>query len=142
MTITRAEKEKRAKIKKSVLWILLSAFIMIALPFLAVKAVSGTASMAISFILFFAVNPVYSALAGFFAGKQVKTFWWNPLLHALLFVCGAWLFFDLGESAFFIYASIYLALGLIAMIITALVIKKSADKRNAILEARKKRKES
>ena len=95
-----------------------------------------------SFILFFAVNPVYSALAGFFAGKQVKTFWWIPLLNALLFVCGAWLFFDLGESAFFIYASIYLALGLIAMIITALVIKKSADKRNAILEARKKRKES
>ena len=39
MTITRAQKERKAKIKKAVLWIVLSAFIMIALPFLAVKLV-------------------------------------------------------------------------------------------------------
>ena len=67
MTITRAQKERKAKIKKAVLWIVLSAFIMIALPFLAVKLVNSFAGMGVSLLLFFAVNPLYSAISGYFA---------------------------------------------------------------------------
>ena len=142
MTITRAQKERKAKIKKAVLWIVLSAFIMIALPFLAVKLVNSFAGMGVSLLLFFAVNPLYSAISGYFAGKDVKTFWWISIVNVLLYIAGVWIFFDTGETAFFIYASVYLVLGLAAMIITALVKKSREDKKNAIKEARKLRKGS
>ena len=108
MTITRAQKERKAKIKKAVLWIVLSAFIMIALPFLAVKLVNSFAGMGVSLLLFFAVNPLYSAISGYFAGKDVKTFWWISIVNVLLYIAGVWIFFDTGETAFFIYASVYL----------------------------------
>ena len=115
---------------------------MIALPFLAVKLVNSFAGMGVSLLLFFAVNPLYSAISGYFAGKDVKTFWWITIVNVLLYIAGVWIFFDTGETAFFIYASVYLVLGLAAMIITALVKKSREDKKNAIKEARKLRKGS
>ncbi len=103
----------------------LSAFIMFALPWCAVTFVKGDAGMAVCFILFFAVDPVHSLILGVFAGMDIKTMWCLPILSAVFFLAGTWIFFDPGETAFLLYAAIYLALGLAAMPVTALIRKKT-----------------
>ena len=45
-----------------ILWIIISLVIMLVLPWLAVFFVKGDAGMAVCFILFFAVNPIYSVI--------------------------------------------------------------------------------
>mgnify|MGYP005748032261 FL=1 len=43
---------------------------------------------------------------------------WNlPLVSAIAFLAGTWLFFDIKEVWFLIYAAIYLTLGWIAMFV-------------------------
>ena len=58
--------------KKVVFWILISALIMLILPWLAVSFVKGDNGMAVCFILFYLGNPIYSILAGVYAGKDRK----------------------------------------------------------------------
>ena len=118
MTITRAQKERKAKIKKAVLWIVLSAFIMIALPWLTVRFVRGDAGMAVCFVLFFALDPLWSSVLGVFSGGDPKARWFLPILSAAFFLAGTWLCFDPGEKAFLLYAAIYLILGGAAMLIS------------------------
>ena len=47
-----------------------------------------------------------------------------PVITALLFLIGTWLFFDWGEKAFFLYALTYLFLGIAAMLISMFIKKK------------------
>lgn len=91
---------------------LLSAIIMILLPFLVVTFVKGDNGMAICFILFYAINPLFSIYLGYKADK-----WIYPVVNSLLFLVGTWIFFDIGEIAFVYYAMVYLILGLITMFI-------------------------
>ena len=109
--------------KSNIKWGLLSAFIMLALPFLTVTLAKHDAGMAICFLLFFAIDPIYALILGAFAGKDIKTEWFQPFLVPLLFLVGTWLCFDMGETAFFSYAAVYLLLGYAAMGITALIKK-------------------
>ena len=111
--------------KKIVLWLIISAIIMFALPWLAVTFVKGTGGMAASFILFFAVNPVFSIILGIFSGADAKRLWWLPVISAVFFLAGAWIFFDMGETAFILYAAGYLVLGTAAMLISAFIRKKA-----------------
>lgn len=103
---------------------LLSAAVMLGLPWLAVTFVPADAGMAVCFLLFFAVNPVYAAVVGVTAGKDVKAAWFQPILTSLLFLAGVWLIFEMGESAFLLYAAAYLLLGLLAMALTAIAQKR------------------
>lgn len=80
--------------------------------------------MAVCMMLFFAVNPLYSVALGILAGKRCKELWLQPIFATLLFLAGAWLFLDMGETAFLLYAGVYLALGLIFMWICALIARK------------------
>lgn len=88
--------------------------IMLALPWTTVTWIKGDAGMAVCFLLFYAVNPVYSLAAGAFAGRSGKRLWSLPVISAMLFLCGTWIFFDPGESAFLLYAAVYLFLGMAA----------------------------
>lgn len=81
--------------------------------------------MAVCFILFFALNPVYSIFEGIYAGKDIKRLWILPVATAIFFLVGAWLFFDMGEKIFIIYALGYLVLGIAAMLITMLVRRRA-----------------
>lgn len=64
---------KRYHMKKNIiLWMAASAVVMLAFPWLAVTFVKGDAGMAVCFLLFFAVNPLYSVLIGAFAGKDIR----------------------------------------------------------------------
>ena len=50
--------------KKMIPWIIASAVIMLVFPWLAVTFVKGDGGMAVCFILFFALNPIYAIFAG------------------------------------------------------------------------------
>lgn len=116
---------KRYHMKKNIiLWMAASAVVMLAFPWLAVTFVKGDAGMAVCFLLFFAVNPLYSVLIGAFAGKDVKHLWSLPIVSAALFLIGTWIFFDIGEMAFVLYAVVYLALGIVTMLISMIIRKK------------------
>lgn len=111
--------------KNIILWLAASAVVMLAFPWLAVTFVRGDAGMAVCFLLFFVVNPLYSVITGAFAGKDVKHLWSLPIILAVLFLIGTWIFFDMGETAFILYAAVYLVLGIAAMLISKLIRKKT-----------------
>ena len=98
--------------------------VMLALPWLAVTFVNGDAGMAVCFLLFFAVDPLYSVMIGVFAGKDVKYLWSFPVIAVVLFLIGTWIFFDMGETAFILYAVVYLVLGIVAMLISMFIRKR------------------
>ena len=55
---------------------------------------------------------------------RVKIFWPLPIITALFFLLGTWLFFSMGEKAFILYALGYLLLGIVAELISMFVKKK------------------
>lgn len=107
-----------------ILWVMISMIIMLVLPWLAISFVKGDAGMAVCFILFFAVNPIYSVIMGAFAGKNIKSLWGMPVISAVLFLLGSWIFFSMGEMAFILYAGVYLILGIAAMTISVIIHRK------------------
>ena len=111
--------------KNFILWLTASAVVILALPWLAVTLVKGDAGMAVCFLLFFAINPIYFVVAGIFAGKDMKHLWSLPVISAVLFLIGTWVFFEMGETAFILYAVVYLVLGIAAMLISMFIRKKS-----------------
>ena len=106
-----------------ILWLAVSAAVMLALPWMAVTFVKGDAGMAVCFLLFFAVNPLYSMIIGAVAGKDIRHLWSLPPVSVVLFLIGTWIFFDMGETGFILYAAVYLALGIAAMLISMLIRK-------------------
>ena len=112
------------KNSSALLWIAVTAAVMLLLPYLAVTFAKGDAGMAVCFLLFYALNPVYSVVAGIYAGKNSRQLWCLPVVTASLFLIGTWIFFDMGETAFVLYAGIYLILGMCAMLGSALIRKK------------------
>ena len=113
--------------KNIILWVAASMAVMLAFPWLAVTFVKGDAGMAVCFLLFFAVNPLYSMIIGAFAGKDVKHLWSLPVISAVLFLIGTWIFFDMGETAFILYAVVYLVIGIMAMLISMFIRKKTQE---------------
>ena len=111
--------------KNIIFWLAVTAAIMLALPWLAVTLVKGNAGMAVCFLLFFALNPLYSVILGVFAGKDMKHLWSLPVISAVLFLIGAWVLFEMGEMAFILYAVVYLVLGIAAMLISMIIRKKA-----------------
>mgnify|MGYP001697412984 CR=1 FL=1 len=84
-----------------------------------IAALKSTAhQILVNFLLFFAVNPVYAVCAGAYAGRNIKSAWWLPIITSGLFLAGTWIFFDWGEPAFWQYALAYLLLGIAAMLIS------------------------
>lgn len=98
--------------------------IMIVFPWLSVTFVKGDHGMAVCFILFYALNPLYVIVSSIYAGKDMKELWMLPLIIALLFLLGTWAYFDLGEMAFVFYAIVYFILGISCMLISRFVKKK------------------
>ena len=93
---------------------------MLLLPWCAVTFVKGDGGMAVCFLLFFAINPMAAICVGIFAGKKLRTAWFQPLLLSAMFLLGTWIFFDMGERAFLFYAATYMLLGYSAAVIAAI----------------------
>lgn len=101
--------------KVTMTWIAVTITMMFALPFAVVRLASECSGMALCMILFFIVNPIYSAILGFRCGRDVRQMWTLPLISSISFLAGTWLFFDIREVWFIIYATTYLAIGWTAM---------------------------
>ena len=110
-------------LKHFTLWLAVSTVVMLAFPWMAVTFVKGDGGMAVCFLLFFAVNPVYSVMAGWSAGKEIRNLWSIPIISAGLFLAGTWIFFDLGETAFILYAAVYLVLGMAGMLFSMYALR-------------------
>ena len=104
-------------------WLSISFIIMILLPWLTVTFVKGDAGMAVCFLLFYVLYPIYSIVVGVSAGRNIKEMWSMPIISAILFLLGTWIFFDMGEIAFFIYAGLYLIIGIFFMIASIIFSK-------------------
>ena len=117
--------------KRYAFWVKCLTFVLCVLLLLGVAVsglgvlFAGSAGMAVCLLLFFAVNPLFSAACGVYAGKNIKRLWFLPVLTAGLFLAGAWIFFDMGEPAFLLYCGCYLLIGIIAMLIRAFLIPKA-----------------
>lgn len=107
--------------KKPGFWFVLSAGVMLLLPWMTVTFVRSDAAMTAILLLFFAVNPGYSLAAGYYAGKWIHRLWWVPAVSAVLFLAGAWLFLETGEPGFWTYTGAYFALGMEAMYVSRLI---------------------
>lgn len=101
--------------KEFVIWLAVSIAVMFVLPFAVARLASECSGMALCMILFFIVNPIYSAILGSRCGKDINRMWNLPLVSSIAFLAGTWLFFDIREMWFVIYASVYLIIGWTAM---------------------------
>lgn len=54
-----------------------------------------------------------------------KRLWSLPVISAALFLIGTWVFFDMGETAFILYAAVYLVLGIAAMLAMSAFVAKN-----------------
>lgn len=110
--------------RKLIRWIGITLAVMFILPFAVAKLASECSGMALCMMLFFVINPIYSIILGIVAGRNIKALWNLPLISAVAFLAGAWIFFDIHEHWFIAYATVYLTIGVIAMLITNHLKKK------------------
>lgn len=100
--------------KDLIRWLIISFAVMALGP----KLAAMTNSMALVFILWYALFPIYSALIGFKAGKDVRAMWLLPILSAAFFLLGPLMFFDIGDRFYWICAGVYLAIGILSMAVS------------------------
>lgn len=114
--------------KKPLFWLISSAGVMLLIPWLAVTFVRSDAGMSVMLLLLFCIDPGFCITAGYYAGKQIRRFWWLPGVSSGLFLAGSWLLFEMGEPAFLTYAGIYFALGMEAMLVSRLItVRRESD---------------
>lgn len=110
--------------RKLIRWIGITLAVMFILPFAVAKLASECLGMALCMMLFFVIDPSYSIILGIVAGRNIKALWNLPLISAVAFLAGTWLFFDIHEPWFIVYATTYLCIGVIAMLITNYIKRK------------------
>lgn len=109
---------------KKNLWALAAiVVVMFGCPWAAVTFAPEDAGMAICFLLFFGLNPLCSLYVGIWSGMAVKQRWFLPLVNSAAFLLSAWLLFTWLEPAFTGYAIAYLAVSLLAMVVTIFVVR-------------------
>ena len=111
---------------KVLLWIIAATMIMLGLPWLAKMFADSMSGMLVSMILFYAIDPVFSIVMGACAGQDIKGYWYMPIGNAGLFLLGIWLYMSKDLTQFYSYAVavVYLALGLVSMIISLFARKR------------------
>jgi hypothetical protein len=115
--------------KRPVFWAAVTAFVMIALPWLFRSLIQGYTYFAAVYSLLYVLNPIFSAVVGVFAGRDMKALWYLLLFPPLFFLAGIGLLFTLSSvGVFFRYAVLYLALGTAAMLISAAIRKHGRQK--------------
>lgn len=97
--------------------------VMLGCPWAAVTFAPADAGMAICFLLFFGLNPLCSLYVGIWSGMAVKQRWFLPFFNAAAFLLSASILFDWREPVFRGYAIAYLAVALLAMVVTIFVVR-------------------
>ncbi|MDE6177716.1 MAG: hypothetical protein K2F86_00935 [Duncaniella sp.] len=91
-------------------WLTATVAIMFLLPLATAAFAPENAGMALCMMLFYVVNPIYSAILGYRCGKDIRRMRYLPPVSATTFLAGSWLFFDMAEPCFAAYAAVYLAI--------------------------------
>lgn len=97
--------------------------VMMLLPAAVMGISSSEAGMMVCITLFFAVNPAFSLAVGIFAGQDIKRRWFTAAFPPLTFLLSARLVFGADASDFTVYAVIYAAISVPAMLFTFLIKK-------------------
>ncbi len=105
-------------------WYLISLAVMWGLPWVSVKFAPADAGMAICLILFYVINPLYSVMIGYIAASGETDVWVLPCASANMFLFGTWIFFDMHEITFIVYALIYIVIGYGTMAVTKIMNRK------------------
>ena len=89
--------------------------VMLIIPLITVNTVKADAGMLVTMLFFFVVNHVLSVAMGILSGKDIKFFWFTPLLVAGLF----WAFSSFTYVTAFpiIYSVIYFIICVVSMTI-------------------------
>lgn len=103
--------------RRYIIWLTITLTVMLILPLAVARLASENSGMVLCMMLFFIVNPLYAAILGYQSGKEIHKMWTLPLVSSITFLSGTWIFFDIKEPWFIIYAGIYLIIGYVAMII-------------------------
>lgn len=111
------------RIKRAIVILAIIVITMLIIPLIAVNTVKADAGMLVAMMLFFFVYPAVSIVIGILAGRDIKFFWFSPILIAGLF----WAFSSLTyETAFpVVYSAIYLVVSAISMVITWVIAKRT-----------------
>lgn len=110
--------------QKNYICIFISAAVMLLLPCCAINLTKGEAGMAACFLLFFFINPILTVSVGIVSGKNIKNYWFQPLLVSILFILGTKISFKMEYTEVITYSVAYLAIGYISMLMSSLVFKR------------------
>ena len=112
-----------SKIKRAIIIITIILTAMLIIPLITVNTVKADAGMLVTMMLFFVVHPIVSITTGILSGKDIKLFWFTPILVAGLF----WAFSSFTYVTAFpiVYSVAYLVIGTISMLITWAVTRKA-----------------
>lgn len=117
-SLGRNTEENHHSRRVMIVWVCITVMIMFVMPFAVAEFASESAGMALCMMLFLVINPLYSIILGVVSGKNIKVLWNLPVISAVAFLSGTWLFFDRQEPWFMAYAAVYLCIGVITMLIT------------------------
>lgn len=70
---------------KILLFFIINIVATLLIPFLTVKIIPADAGMAVCMLLFFLVYPFLFILLGALTSRDMKHFWWMPLVSAISF---------------------------------------------------------
>ena len=95
---------------------------MLIIPLITINTVKSDAGMMVTLLLFFVLYPVVSVWLGIISGKDIKHFWFTPILVAVLF----WLFSSITYKAAFpiVYSIMYFTVCSVSMLITVSITRK------------------
>ncbi|MCH5353064.1 MAG: hypothetical protein J1E06_06330 [Acutalibacter sp.] len=105
--------------KKFVDLLALSIAFMIVLPWAVQAFVKGDAAIGILLLLLYVINPIYSAVLGWFSGKDLQKMWFLPILSALLFLSGG-----ISHLSLWAFAGTYLVIGIVVMFLSDFIRKR------------------
>ncbi len=110
------------RLKRFITIISITLISMAAIPFIVINTVKADAGMLAALALLFVLNPIVSAIIGIIAGKDIKFFWFSPIVVAAVFWISSFFAYDPAFPV--VYAASYFGIALIAMLITAFINKK------------------
>ena len=107
--------------KKKIL-IFLAALIvcMLLIPVSVINIAPEDAGMALCFLLFFALNPLFVIAFGIVAGTELRKLWWFPIAASAVFPLFFWIAVGGVVWELWIYSVLYFCVGVLAMLGTHL----------------------
>ena len=110
--------------KKIIVAIISMLAILLILPLIFLKTAESHEFMGITMILFFAINPIATAIINLMFGKHMKKMWWLPVLFSIIFLLSYWVVLEEIIFDLTIYAISYFVIGFIFMFISKFVARK------------------